>query len=132
MLLLVVGLGVPVLASVGSLAIVIGLLLLASLGLGLLIAVVSDSERQAVAAVPADPPRLGLLSAASSWPSTSSATRSAPSPTCYPSRTASSCCRTSCSAGSTNHLWQVGALIAIATVTLVAAWLLLRRNMRTA
>jgi len=34
--------------------------------------------------------------------------------------------------GSTNHLWQVGALIAIATVTLVAAWLLLRRNMRTA
>ena len=48
MLLLVVGLGVPVLASVGSLAVVIGLLLLASLGLGLLIAVVSDSERQAV------------------------------------------------------------------------------------
>ena len=35
-------------AAVGPIALAIGLLLLASLGLGLLIAVVSDSERQAV------------------------------------------------------------------------------------
>jgi ABC-type polysaccharide/polyol phosphate export permease len=34
--------------------------------------------------------------------------------------------------GATTHLWQVGALVAIAAVTLFAAWLLLRRNMRTA
>jgi ABC-type polysaccharide/polyol phosphate export permease len=34
--------------------------------------------------------------------------------------------------GTTNHLWEIGALIAIGAVTLFAAWLLLRRNMRTA
>ena len=34
--------------------------------------------------------------------------------------------------GSTNHAWEIGALVAIAAVTLVAAWLLLRRNMRIA
>ena len=34
--------------------------------------------------------------------------------------------------GTTTHLWQAGALVVIAAVTLVAAWLLLRRNMRTA
>jgi ABC-2 type transport system permease protein len=39
---------VPMLGDPGALAATIGLLLLASLGLGLLIAVVSDSERQAV------------------------------------------------------------------------------------
>jgi ABC-2 type transport system permease protein len=46
--LLVSVLGVPMLGSVGAIALVIGLLLVASLGLGLLISVVSDSERQAV------------------------------------------------------------------------------------
>jgi ABC-2 type transport system permease protein len=46
--LLVRGLGVPQLADPLVLAGAIGLLLLASLGLGLLIAVLSDSERQAV------------------------------------------------------------------------------------
>ena len=34
--------------------------------------------------------------------------------------------------GSTTHLWQLGALGAIALVTLVLAWLGLRRGMRTA
>jgi ABC-2 type transport system permease protein len=48
MVLLVNVLGVPSIADTGALALVFGLLLLASLGLGLLIAVVSDSERQAV------------------------------------------------------------------------------------
>ena len=34
--------------------------------------------------------------------------------------------------GSTTHLWQIGALGVIAAVTLVAAWIVLRRDMRTA
>jgi ABC-type polysaccharide/polyol phosphate export permease len=34
--------------------------------------------------------------------------------------------------GTTTHAWQAVVLIGIALVTLVAAWLLLRRNMRTA
>ena len=46
--LLVSVLGVPILGSPAMIALVIGLLLVASLGLGLLISVVSDSERQAV------------------------------------------------------------------------------------
>jgi ABC-2 type transport system permease protein len=46
--LLVSFLGVPLLGPPGLLALVIGMLLVASLGLGLLISVVSDSERQAV------------------------------------------------------------------------------------
>ena len=46
--LLVGVIGVPILGDPVTLALTIGLLLLASLGIGLLIAVVSDSERQAV------------------------------------------------------------------------------------
>jgi ABC-2 type transport system permease protein len=131
MLLLVVGLGVPVLASVGSLAIVIGLLLLASLGLGLLIAVVSDSERQAV--------QLSLLTLlASVFFSGFVLAIDQFSPPVralaylLPVTHGIQLLQDLMLRGSTNHLWQVGALIAIATVTLVAAWLLLRRNMRTA
>ena len=43
--LLVLGLGVPMLAPVGLVGLAVGLLLLASICVGLLIAVVSDSER---------------------------------------------------------------------------------------
>jgi ABC-2 type transport system permease protein len=131
MLLLVVGLGVPVLASVGSLAIVIGLLLLASLGLGLLIAVVSDSERQAV--------QLSLLTLlASVFFSGFVLAIDQFSPPVraiaylLPVTHGIQLLQDLMLRGSTNHLWQVGALGAIAAVTLVAAWLLLRRNMRTA
>ncbi len=46
--LLVTFLGVPMVGSIAGVALVLGLLLVASLGLGLLISVVSDSERQAV------------------------------------------------------------------------------------
>jgi ABC-2 type transport system permease protein len=46
--MLVLVLGVPLLGSGGALVLVIAALLVASLGLGLLIGVVSDSERQAV------------------------------------------------------------------------------------
>ncbi len=47
-LLLVYGLGIPMLGDPAALAGTIGLVLLASLGIGLGIAVISDSERQAV------------------------------------------------------------------------------------
>jgi ABC-2 type transport system permease protein len=46
--LLVFGLGVPMLGSWLMVALVIGLVVLASLGIGLIISVISDSERQAV------------------------------------------------------------------------------------
>jgi ABC-2 type transport system permease protein len=46
--LLVVGFGVPMLGSAGWLALIVSLLIAASLGLGLLIAAVSDSEPQTV------------------------------------------------------------------------------------
>jgi ABC-2 type transport system permease protein len=46
--LLVVGFGVPILAQPGWIALIAGLLIAASLGLGLLIAAVSDSEPQTV------------------------------------------------------------------------------------
>ena len=46
--LLVSLLGVPMLGGAGDVALIVGLLLVASLGLGLLISVISDSERQAV------------------------------------------------------------------------------------
>jgi ABC-2 type transport system permease protein len=45
---LVLGLGVPLLGSPWQLAAVLGLLLLSSLGLGLVVGLISDSERQAV------------------------------------------------------------------------------------
>jgi len=47
-LLLVYGLGVPMLGDPWMVGLVIGLVVFASLGIGLLISVVSDSERQAV------------------------------------------------------------------------------------
>lgn len=46
--LLIVGIGVPMLGDPALLAGIIGLLILSSLGLGLLIAAISDSERQTV------------------------------------------------------------------------------------
>ena len=48
LVLLVAGLNVPMLGTIGLLALVITLLVAASLGLGLLISIISDSERQAV------------------------------------------------------------------------------------
>ena len=118
MLLLVVGLGVPSLASFGSLAVVIGLLLLASLGLGLLIAVVSDSERQAV--------QLSLLTLlASVFFSGFVLAIDQFSPPVralaylLPVTHGIQLLQDLMLRGSTTHLWQAGALGAIAAVTLV-------------
>jgi len=131
MLLLVVGLGVPSLATAGSLAVVIGLLLLASLGVGLLIAVVSDSERQAV--------QLSLLTLLASvfFSGFVLAIDQFTPPVralayLLPVTHGIQLLQDLMLRGSSTHLWQVGALAAIAAVTLIGSWLLLRRNMRTA
>jgi ABC-2 type transport system permease protein len=131
MLLLVNVLGVPSLASTGSTLVVIGLLLLASLGLGLLIAVVSDSERQAV--------QLSLLTLLASvfFSGFVLAIDQFTPPVralayLLPVTHGIQLLQDLMLRGTTNHLWQVGALALIAAVTLAAAWLLLRRNMRTA
>jgi ABC-2 type transport system permease protein len=129
--LLVLGLGVPSLADPGYLALAIGLLLLASLGLGLLIAVVSDSERQAV--------QLSLLVLLASvffsgfvlgidqfTPPVRALAYT------LPVTHGIQLLQDFMLRGSTTHLWQVGALGAIALVTLVLAWLGLRRGMTLA
>lgn len=129
--LLVVGLGVPALAEPGYLALAIGLLLLASLGLGLLIAVVSDSERQAV--------QLSLLVLLASvfFSGFVLAVDEFTPPVraiayTLPVTHGIQLLQDFMLRGSTTHPWQLGALGVIAAVTLVAAWIVLRHEMRTA
>jgi ABC-2 type transport system permease protein len=129
--LLVVGLGVPSLAEPGYLALAIGLLLLASLGLGLLIAVVSDSERQAVQlsllVLLASVFFSGFVLGIDQFTAPVRAIAYA-----LPVTHGIQLLQDFMLRGSTTHLWQVGALGAIALVTLVLAWLGLRRGMTTA
>jgi ABC-2 type transport system permease protein len=131
MLLLVNVLGVPSFADTGSLAVVIGLLLVASLGLGLLIAVISDSERQAV--------QLALLTLLASvfFSGFVLAIDQFTPPVraiayALPVTHGIQLLQDLMLRGATTHAWQGLALIGIAIVTLLIAWLLLRRNMRTA
>jgi ABC-2 type transport system permease protein len=131
MVLLVNVLGVPSLADTGSLALVVGLLLLASLGLGLLIAVLSDSERQAVQLA-----LLTLLASVFFSGFVLSIDQFTPPVRALayalPVTHGIQLLQDLMLRGSTNHAWEIGALIAIAAVTLVCSWILLRRNMRTA
>lgn len=129
--LLVAGLGIPILGDPSLVAATVGLLLLASLGLGLLIAVISDSERQAV--------QLALLLLlASVFFSGFVLSIDEFSP---PVRTLAFTLPVTHGIrllqdfmlrGATNHGWELGALGAIAVLTLVAAWALLRRAMTRA
>ena len=129
--LLVAGLHVPLLGGAVALGIAIGLLLLASLGLGLLIAVVSDSERQAV--------QLSLLVLlASVFFSGFVLSIDQFSPPvralayALPVTHGIQLLQDLMLRGTTAAQWQAAALGVIALVTLVAAWLGLRRGMQRA
>ena len=129
--LLVLGLGVPMLAQVGIVALAIGLLLLASIGLGLLIAVVSDSERQAV--------QLSLLVLLASvffsgfvLPITEFTTPVRAVAYTLPVTHGIRLLQDLMLRGTTNHAWEFLALAAIAILTFVLAWALLRRGMTRA
>lgn len=131
MALMVYGLGVPFLGDPLVFAGVVGLLVTASIGLGLFISVVSDSERQAV--------QLSLLVLLASVffsgfvlsidefiPEVRTAAYTLP--VTHGVRLMQDLMLR----GSTAAAWQIGALAAIAGVLLAATWLLLRRNMMRA
>ena len=131
MLLLVSILGVPSFGDAGSLALVVGLLILASLGVGLFVAMISDSERQTVQlsllVLLASVFFSGFVLAIDQFTPPVRALAYA-----LPVTHGIQLLQDLMLRGTTNHVWQAGALVAIAGITLLAAWLLLRRNMRTA
>ena len=129
--LLVFGIGVPMLASVALVALAIGLLLLASIGLGLLIAVVSDSERQAV--------QLSLLLLLASvffsgfvLPISEFTEPVRAVAYTLPVTHGIRLLQDLMLRGTTTNEWEFLALGVIALVTMVLAWLLLRRGMTRA
>lgn len=127
--LLVTFLGVPLLGAPGMLALVIGMLLVASLGLGLLISVVSDSERQAV--------QLSLLTLLASMFFSGFVLRieefqPAVQAGAYllPVTHGITLMQEIMLGGSIVHGWQLLALGVIAAVLLAFSWALLYREMR--
>ena len=129
--LMVVGLQVPILAPLGWVALVIGLVLLASLALGLLISVVSSSERQAV--------QLSMLLLLASMFFSGFVIRieefqpivqagSYLLPVTHGIRLIQDLLLR----GTITHPWQLAALAGIAAVMLVLSWALVRREMRPA
>jgi ABC-2 type transport system permease protein len=129
--LLVLGLGVPMVGQVGFVTLAIGLLLVASIGLGLLIAVVSDSERQAV--------QLSLLVLLASvffsgfvLPITEFSEPVRAIAYTLPVTHGIRLLQDLMLRGGTNQAWEFLALAAIALLTLVLAWILLRRGMTRA
>ena len=129
--LMVVGLGVPILGAPGQIALTLVLLLLASLGVGLLVATVSDSERQAV--------QLSLLVLLASvfFSGFVLAIEEFSEPVrsltyILPVTHGIRLLQDFMLRGGTNQAWELVALGMIALVTLVLAWLLLRRGMTRA
>jgi ABC-2 type transport system permease protein len=129
--LLVVGFGIPILGPSVLVALTIGLLLLASIGLGLVVAVVSDSERQAV--------QLSLLVLLASVffsgfvlsiDEFSEPVRALAY--LLPVTHGITLLQDLMLRGTTNATWEFGALALISAVTLFIAWVLMRRSMRTA
>lgn len=129
--LLVSFLGVPMLGAPILIALVIGLLLVASLGLGLLISVISDSERQAV--------QLSLLTLLASMffsgfvlrieefqPAVQAAAYA------LPVTHGIALLQDLMLTGSIGHPWQLAALGGIGFVVLALSWLRLRRELRPA
>jgi ABC-2 type transport system permease protein len=126
--LLVGALGVPFQGSAAMLAGVLALVTLASLALGLLIAVISDSERQAV--------QLALLVLLASvffsgfvLPIEEFTAPVRAIGYMLPVTHGIRLVQDLMLRGWTDATWQIGALAAISAVLLVVTWLLLRRNM---
>jgi ABC-2 type transport system permease protein len=129
--LLVLGLGVPLIGPLWLVVLAVALLLLASIGLGLLIAVVSDSERQAV--------QLSLLVLLASvffsgfvLPITEFSEPVRAIAYTLPVTHGIRLLQDLMLRGTTNHAWELFALGIIALVTLFLAWVLLRRGMTRA
>ncbi len=129
--LIVGAFGVPMLGPVGAIVAAIALLLVASLGLGLLIAVVSDSERQAV--------QLSLLVLLASvfFSGFVLSIEEFTDPVRFvayllPVTHGIQLLQDLMLRGTTTAAWQFGALAVIAAVTLLGAWALLRRSMTRA
>lgn len=127
--LLVSLLGVPMLGAPGGIALVIGLLLVASLGLGLLISVISDSERQAV--------QLSLLTLLASMFFSGFVLRIEEfqpvvqvAAYALPVTHGIALLQQQMLSGAISQPWQLLALAGIAAVLLVVSWLLLRRELR--
>jgi ABC-2 type transport system permease protein len=129
--LLVTFLDVPMVGSPAAVAMVLGLLLIASLGLGLLISVVSDSERQAV--------QLALLTLLASMFFSGFVLRiSEFQPAvqyisyALPVTHGIALLQQVLLTGSISQVWQLVLLGFIGAVLLVTSWLLLRRELRPA
>jgi ABC-2 type transport system permease protein len=131
LVLLIAGLNVPMLGTVGLLASVIALLVAASLGLGLLISIVSDSERQAV--------QLSLLVLLASVffsgfavPTSEFSDPVRIASYAIPVTNGITLMQDVMLRGEIREPWQAGVLAATALVLLLACWLLLRRGMSRA
>ena len=129
--LLVGVLGVPLLGSPAMLAGIVALLVLASLGLGLFISIVSDSERQAV--------QLSLLVLLASVffsgfavPISEFTEPVQIAAYLIPVTNGIALFQDVMLRGEIREPWQVGVLAATAMVLLLACWLLLRRSMSRA
>jgi ABC-2 type transport system permease protein len=129
--LLVVGLGVPLLGNPATLAGVLALLTVASLALGLFIAVISDSERQAV--------QLSLLVLLASvffsgfvLPVEEFTAPVRAVGYSLPVTHGIRLVQDIMLRGWTNAGWEILALVVIAAVLLLLAWILLRRGMTRA
>ena len=131
MALLVAAFAVPILADIPMVAGTIALLLLASLGVGLLVATLSDSERQAVQL------SLLILLASVFFSGFVLDIEEFNEPVraiayLLPVTHGIQLLQDLMLRGGTNHVWQVGALALIAVATILGAWLLLRRSMMRA
>jgi ABC-2 type transport system permease protein len=129
--LLVNVLGVPMIGAPGSVALVVILLLIASLGLGLLISVISDSERQAV--------QLSLLTLLASMFFSGFVLRTEEFSTpvqvmsyFLPVTHGIALLQDQMLTGVFTAPWQLLALGGLGAVLLATSWLLLRRELRPA
>lgn len=127
--LMVGALGVPLLGPLAGLALILGLLLITSLGLGLFISVISDSERQAV--------QLSLLLLLASMFFSGFVIRitdfhPAVQVASYllPVTHGIALLQDHMLLGVIREPWQLGALAAIGAVLLTLSWILLRRELR--